>query len=74
MDDDHQFLNVPSQDEIVLEFESKDRILIVDDEPFNIQGMMIIINACLKAMGHDEELLNKFIDYASNGQQAVQCV
>jgi phage gp16-like protein len=38
------------------------RILIVDDEPFNLMSLMTILRLSLKKMGLDELLLKDYID------------
>ena len=34
------------------------RVLIVDDEPFNLQGLKIIIQQSLKKLGLEKDFLN----------------
>ena len=46
-------------------------MLIVDDEPFNLQSLKIIIQQSMKKLGHPKEFLDKHIDVASNGKEAV---
>jgi PleD family two-component response regulator len=50
------------------------RILIVDDEPFNIQGLKIILRAAYKKMHQPIDELEGLIDTAMNGQEAVDAV
>ena len=50
------------------------RILIVDDEPFNLQSLKVIIQQSIKKMGRPKEFLDKLIDVASNGKEAVKKV
>lgn len=45
------------------------RILVVDDEPFNIIGLEIIIQQATKIKG-----LKHIIDQAKNGQEALDIV
>lgn len=54
--------------------ERQSRILIVDDEPFNLQSMKVIIQQSLKRLGHPKELLNDLIDVATNGDVALNKV
>ena len=44
------------------------RILIVDDEPFNVLGLQIILRQC----GYPQ--INQYVDCANNGQQAIEKV
>jgi len=53
--------------DIVHEEEHKSRILIVDDEPFNIDSLEVIIQFSLPKVTD----LHSRIDRAFNGQQAV---
>ena len=50
------------------DFTSNERILIVDDEVFNIQSLKIVIQGTLKKMKKEDTILEEFIDSASNGQ------
>ena len=45
------------------------RILIVDDEPYNIMGLKIIIDACDKG-----KLVSMIVDQATNGMEAYKAV
>ena len=50
------------------------KILVVDDEPFNLKSMQVILCAAFKAMKlrlTDPKLV---FDFASNGQEAVEKV
>lgn len=47
------------------------RILIVDDEPFNLMSMKILIQQALKDLHLDKDLLNQRIDTATDGQEAL---
>ena len=55
-------------------FVCRNRILIVDDEPFNLQSLKVIIQQSMKKMGRQKEFLDKLIDVASNGKEAVEKV
>jgi hypothetical protein len=45
--------------------------MIVDDEPFNLQSMRVIICQALKRLGLGQDVLNHLIDEATDGQEAV---
>ena len=53
------------------QYSSTERILIVDDEAYNIKALKIILQGALKNLKYDEKFLDEYIDIASNGQQAV---
>jgi len=38
------------------------RILIVDDEPFNLQSLLIIVTSAFKTIGINQETVKPFID------------
>ena len=46
---------------------SEMRILVVDDEPFNLKSLQIIIESAFKALKIQVEDSRKIIDFASNG-------
>lgn len=50
------------------------RVLIVDDEPFNLSSMRILLKLSLKKMNIDDTMLDAYIDQASNGSEAVEFV
>jgi CheY-like chemotaxis protein len=50
------------------------RILLVDDEPFNIKGLMIILNKVADNLDLQAGLIESLIDVSYNGQQAVDMV
>lgn len=54
----------------IIKSRSSKRILVVDDEPFNLKSMKVIIDSVLKKLGLEEEFLNSFIDQAQNGLEA----
>ena len=47
------------------------RIMIVDDEYFNLKALQFIFNGTLRNMGRDQKLLDPYIDFEVNGQRAV---
>jgi two-component system sensor histidine kinase/response regulator len=55
-------------------YSSDFRIMLVDDEPFNIKSMMVILKLSLKSMGLDPSIIDDITDFAYNGQEAVQLV
>ena len=50
------------------------RVLIVDDEPFNLMSIKTILASSLKKLNHNPNLLRDLIDEANDGAQAVQQV
>ena len=50
------------------------RIMIVDDEPFNLQSMMIILKAALKQLGQSPDLLDQTVEQANDGEDAIDMV
>ena len=50
------------------------RILIVDDEPFNLNGLKIIFKMTLKRMDIDPRIMDDIIDSACNGKEALNRV
>lgn len=50
------------------------RILIVDDEPFNLNSLMILIELCSKDLGVDFQYLSSLIDTAKDGFEAFEKV
>ena len=49
------------------------RILIVDDEPYNIMAFLVILKVALKNPNH-QEIVNLVVDKAYDGDEAVQKV
>ena len=47
------------------------RIMIVDDEPFNLQSLKVVIQQSVKRLGMNKDILNRLIDEASDGQEAL---
>ena len=56
------------------QYQSDMRILVVDDEPFNLQALEIILKSSLRKLGHDPEIINHITDYALNGEEAMNLV
>ena len=46
----------------------------MDDEPFNIQGLIIVLKAAVKLMGFEERLIDHLVDKSYNGKEAVEMV
>ena len=55
----------------VTEVISMERILIIDDDPFNLVSLKILLKLTLKKLGLPEVIIEKLVDQGSNGQQAV---
>mgnify|MGYP000847374120 FL=1 len=43
------------------------KILIVDDEPFNLMSLKFVLRACFKNMNIDPDLVGDITDQAFNG-------
>ena len=60
--------------------ENKMKILIVDDEYYNIIGLKVILEMSLKQLVDDKykdlasEMVEALVDTANNGQEAVEKV
>lgn len=50
----------------------KRRILLIDDEIFNLVSLKFLIGISVKNLGFSEEQAFSLIDFASNGQDAMQ--
>lgn len=50
------------------------RILVVDDEPFNLKSIKYLIELSASRHGIPEEAIQQFIDYARDGDEYVQKV
>ena len=50
------------------------RILIIDDEPINLMGMKIVLKAAFKTLGYEPSKIDKIIDQANNGHEALKLV
>jgi CheY-like chemotaxis protein len=48
--------------------------MLVDDEPFNLYSMRIMLQESLKQLGLPETIFNSYIDYATNGNEALEKV
>ena len=46
----------------------------MDDEPFNLKGLMILIELSVKDFGLDFELLKNIIDTAKDGNESKSLV
>jgi hypothetical protein len=53
---------------------AKDRILLIDDEIFNLKALKSLISLSIFQLGYDKKKLEDRIDLASNGQEALQMV
>jgi YesN/AraC family two-component response regulator len=51
--------------------QSSTRLMIVDDEPFNLHSLKVIIQQALKRLGFAKEYLDDLIDIATNGDEAL---
>lgn len=49
------------------------RILVIDDEPFNIQTIMILLKSAFEQLKFPAEVI-KFVDKAQDGKQALEKV
>ena len=49
-------------------------ILIVDDEPYNLLSLQMVLKLCFKQLGWKQEITEHIIDQASNGHEALQKV
>ena len=47
------------------------RILVVDDEKYNLDAMMFLLKGSFKKMGKEEEIVDHLVDYANDGQEAI---
>ena len=54
--------------------ENQNRILIVDDEPFNLYGLENVLKLAITRCGFSTEIIDKLVDQASNGKEAVSMV
>lgn len=50
------------------------RILMVDDEPFNLRGLRVIMKKAVSNLGHNPDILEELIDQCFNGQEALDLV
>ena len=63
----------PRQEE-VRRGEAKSKILVIDDEPFNLQSLGVIIKLTLQQLGFNGVVLKTIVDFAQEGKQAVTMV
>ena len=54
--------------------DTKNKILLVDDEAFNLQAMKNILQVAFDRNGHSRHLVEKLVDTALNGKIAVDKV
>ena len=47
---------------------------MVDDEPFNLIALHIILRQALRKLGYNPDLLDRILDTANDGQEAVRKV
>ena len=50
------------------------RVLICDDEPFNIQGLIIVLKAAIKKMGYKQQIIDDLVEKCYNGNEALGLV
>lgn len=50
------------------------RILLADDEPFNLKSLKVLLELALLEMGHPKDLLSDLIDLSQNGQESLHRV
>ena len=50
------------------------KILIVDDELFNLQAMMIVLKAAAAKLGYSPEYIDKIVDQELSGKEALRQV
>ena len=48
--------------------------MVCDDEPFNVQGLIIVLKTVVKKMGISERLVDELVDKCYNGKEAVELV
>ena len=46
----------------------------MDDEPFNLYGLENVLKLAITRCGYSAELIEKLVDQASNGKEAVNMV
>lgn len=49
------------------DYECSHKIMICDDEPFNVQGLVHVLKAAIKKMGCSEKLVDDLVDKCYNG-------
>ena len=55
-------------------FIHKKTILIIDDELFNLQAMIIILKAAAVKLGFKPELIDSIVDKEMSGEEALRQV
>ena len=53
-------------------YESISRILVVDDEPFNLQSMKFVLSLAMQRNEQDKAIIDCITDYASSGKEALE--
>ena len=48
--------------------------MICDDEPFNIQGLIIVLKAAIKKMGYKQQIIDDLVEKCYNGNEALDLV
>jgi len=54
--------------------QTNNRILIVDDEPFNLLGLETVLKLAMEKTGLPDGYLSSVLDKAANGEEAVEAV
>jgi len=67
-------MRINTFDIIGKEFKVSRRIMVCDDEPFNVQGLIIVLKAVVKKMGVSEKLVDELVDKCYNGKEAVELI
>ena len=52
-------------------YASNSRILVIDDEPFNLQSMKIVLSLSMQKLEYDQEIIQSIVDYVSSGEEAL---
>lgn len=53
-------------------FVQNKEILIIDDELFNLQAMMIVLKASASLLGYPPELIDSIVDQELSGTEALR--
>ena len=65
-------INVDEENNLpISDFKSELRILVVDDEPFNLMAMKTVLQCASKKAGFYEKIVEELTDYAPSGQKAL---
>jgi CheY-like chemotaxis protein len=51
---------------------SKSRILVIDDEPFNLKAMDILLNLASKDLNFQVDMIKNMTDFCSSGKEALE--